>query len=116
MPLLSDQARYEAIFGKPTGERGTTQYKTPRRVRGNPGARAKGLCAPTVVSDAIEVQSMADGQVYDSKSRYHQSLKDQGLCVVEGPRAESYDMSDAPIVTPSDVKDAHEQAEAILNR
>lgn len=40
------------------------------------------LCSPGVVSDCIEIKSMADGAMYDSKSRYRQSLKRHGMVEV----------------------------------
>jgi hypothetical protein len=42
--------------------------------------KASDLAAPSLIRDTIEpFQSMADGQLYDSKSAYRRSLGDRGL-------------------------------------
>lgn len=49
---------------------------------------APSSAAPHVISDAMEpIRSMADGRIYDSKSRYYQGVRAAGCEVVGNERA-----------------------------
>lgn len=56
-----------------------------------------------------QIKSMGDGKIYDSKSRYYASLKDQGLHIVDYDRKPKIIDSD---ITGKDVKNAIEQLKA----
>lgn len=43
------------------------------------------VAAPMVISDSIEMQSMADGEIYTSKRKYYRSLKSRDLEIVDKP-------------------------------
>ena len=51
-----------------------------------------------------EIKSMADGKIYDSKSKYYQSVKDAGLVVVGTDKIKQ--KREADTVTERDVKQA----------
>ena len=58
---------------------------TPKRLAGPPHPAQ---AAPMVRTDGMEpVRSMADGRVYDSRSRYYASLKARGCEIVGDDRA-----------------------------
>lgn len=48
----------------------------PREIAGDPPKARSALPGPMVISDSIEVRSMVDGRVYDSKSRLRRSYRE----------------------------------------
>lgn len=70
--------RERYIWDREAGELVTAAefYSKPR-----PDNRS-GLPRPYIAGDTMEVQSMADGQVYTSKAKYRQSLRALGMTEV----------------------------------
>lgn len=77
--------------------------------------RRSGLPRPAVFSDTQEIKSMANGKMYDSKSRYRADLKAMGFTEVGNDSSfqpENVKMRDPTADLPSaheDVKQAIEQ-------
>ena len=59
---------------------------------------------PSIITDSIEVRSMANGQVYDSKSQYRADLKARGL--VELGNEQLKRPPPEPVFTPEAIADA----------
>ncbi len=65
---------------------------------------------PYIIGDNIEgghLKSMADGKIYDSKSKYYQSLKEAGCVIVGNEKQESTKSINE--ITQKDVKNAIER-------
>lgn len=66
------------------------------------------LTAPMIVRDGMDpIQSMADGQIYDSKSRYYDSVRAHG-CEIVGNEKAAFDKQ--PTYEPQGVRDSMKQA------
>jgi hypothetical protein len=101
------QEQYDRIFGTHVPVRIAPKRKPLRST----GKANRDLACPMIIQDGMEpMNSMADGQVYDSKSSYYRSLKDQGCEIVEGTLPAAPLIDDSPIITTEDVKQAFEQS------
>lgn len=65
-----------------------------------------------VKSDSLgDVRNPVDGKIYDSKSQYHQKIKDAGCHIVEGePKGHRLDKGDHDVS--KELKEAYEQVES----
>ena len=108
---LTTQSAYDRIFGKsrPSAKRGTV-YRDCPAPRRNPH-----LAAPRIGgSDTMQpTQSMVDGKMFDSKSRYQEHLKANDCHVIEAGEPVT-PVSQHQEVTAKDVRDAVHKAHADL--
>lgn len=77
---------YEVVGGpvvyRPGHPLANSNGMVPRALAGDPPRARSDLSGPMVISDAVEVRSMVDGKVYDSKSRLRRSYRDHGVIEV----------------------------------
>lgn len=105
------QDQYDRIFGAHQPVRIAAKNKPMRST----GKANRSLACPMIVRDGMDpMQSMADGQTYDSKSDYYRSLKEQGCEIVEGDKPAAPLIKDDPVISTQDVKTAFEQSVAEL--
>lgn len=74
-----------------------------------PAPKRSDLPSPMVISDHLEVMSMADGKHYDSKSAYYRSVRAAGCEIVGNERPTQRDPTSTPGGVERDIKTAIEQ-------
>lgn len=57
------------------------------------GVRRAGFYTQSDYIPSGDLKSMADGKMYDSKSKYYKSLKEQGMVIVDEPQKQRKEKS-----------------------